>query len=120
MPSCLVLFLLGLVFTELSSCSLNDEAELHSIHPDRILSLQRRADGGSNESFAITGIQVSGFAPQERLEIRQLEKNTDAWNIYLLGSVYNGVVHHENSFPFLSWTFELAQISLRCNTHAHS
>jgi tyrosinase len=37
-----------------------------------------------SSSFTIvTGIQNT--SPQPRLEIRQLEKNADQWNIYLLG-----------------------------------
>lgn len=58
----------------------------------QIEELTRRDDGErmliprqSNSSgfTVVTGIQ--GTSPQPRLEIRQLEKNVDQWNIYLLG-----------------------------------
>ena len=46
-------------------------------------SLQQRATG--TRSFAITGIQPNGTgATPQRLEIRQLQKNTSQWNLYLL------------------------------------
>ncbi|CZT14535.1 related to tyrosinase precursor (monophenol monooxygenase) [Ramularia collo-cygni] len=54
-------------------------------HSDRLLSLRRRVDTDSDSSVAVTGISISGFAPQARLEIRQLESKRDVWNIYLLG-----------------------------------
>ncbi|SMQ51746.1 unnamed protein product [Zymoseptoria tritici ST99CH_3D7] len=45
--------------------------------------LRRQSSGDGNGTFAITGI--TDFGTQPRLEIRELEKNRDAWNIYLLG-----------------------------------
>lgn len=81
-----LLLLLGLALPKSTLCLLGHEIEELSVHPDQLLSLSRRADSSSNESVAVTGI--TGFAsPQTRLEIRELEKNKDAWNIYLLGSV---------------------------------
>lgn len=81
------LLVLGLVLAKFSSGSPSTTSEDHSIDPGQLLSLRRRADSGSNESVAVTGISIGGFAPRARLEIRQLEKDTAAWNIYLLGSV---------------------------------
>jgi len=45
--------------------------------------LNRRQNTNSSGFTIVTGIQTT--SPQPRLEIRQLEKNADQWNIYLLG-----------------------------------
>jgi len=44
---------------------------------------RRQASANSSGYTVVTGIQGTGT--QLRLEIRQLEKNPDQWNIYLLG-----------------------------------
>lgn len=44
--------------------------------------LQPRQNDG-NGTVAITGIQAFGIQP--RLEIRQLQRNADQWNLYMLG-----------------------------------
>ena len=45
---------------------------------------RRQSPANSSGGYTIvTGIQGTGIQP--RLEIRQLEKNPDQWNIYLLG-----------------------------------
>jgi tyrosinase len=43
----------------------------------------RRQAGGDNGTFAITGI--ADFGTQQRLELRELQKDRDTWNIYMLG-----------------------------------
>jgi tyrosinase len=46
--------------------------------------LERRQSSANSSGYTVvTGIQGTGTQP--RLEIRQLEKNADQWNIYLLG-----------------------------------
>jgi tyrosinase len=46
--------------------------------------LERRQSSANSSGYTVvTGIQ--GTSTQPRLEIRQLEKNADQWNIYLLG-----------------------------------
>lgn len=45
--------------------------------------LERRQNTNSSGFTVVTGIQ--GTSPQPRLEIRELQKNADQWNIYLLG-----------------------------------
>lgn len=46
--------------------------------------LDRRQTAANSSGYTVvTGIQGTGTQP--RLEIRQLEKNPDQWNIYLLG-----------------------------------
>lgn len=52
--------------------------EVDAVHP-----LNRRQNTNSSGFTIVTGIQ--GTSPQPRLEIRQLEKNADQWNLYLLG-----------------------------------
>lgn len=44
---------------------------------------RRQSSANSSGYTVVTGIQGTGTQP--RLEIRQLEKNPDQWNIYLLG-----------------------------------
>ena len=44
---------------------------------------RRQSSANSSGYTVVTGIQ--GTSTQPRLEIRQLEKNPDQWNIYLLG-----------------------------------
>ena len=44
---------------------------------------RRQSSANSSGHTVVTGIQGTGT--QVRLEIRQLEKNADQWNIYLLG-----------------------------------
>ena len=44
---------------------------------------RRQSSANSSGYTVVTGIQGTGT--QVRLEIRQLEKNADQWNIYLLG-----------------------------------
>lgn len=44
---------------------------------------RRQSSANSSGYTVVTGIQGTGTQP--RLEIRQLEKNADQWNIYLLG-----------------------------------
>lgn len=46
-------------------------------------SLSPRQNTNSSGFTVVTGIQ--GTSPQPRLEIRELQKNADQWNIYLLG-----------------------------------
>jgi tyrosinase len=46
---------------------------------DAVPELRRR----QNPTVSVTGITAFGVQP--RLEIRQLEQNTDQWNIFLLG-----------------------------------
>ena len=48
---------------------------------DRLLNPRQAAN--SSGFTVVTGIQ--GTSPQPRLEIRQLQKNADQWNIFLLG-----------------------------------
>jgi tyrosinase len=48
------------------------------VHP-----LNRRQSTNSSGFTIVTGIQNTSLQP--RLEIGQLEKNADQWNIYLLG-----------------------------------
>lgn len=45
--------------------------------------LERRQNTNSSGFTVVTGIH--GTSPQPRLEIRELQKNADQWNIYLLG-----------------------------------
>nr|OQO21312.1 hypothetical protein B0A51_09062 [Rachicladosporium sp. CCFEE 5018] len=45
--------------------------------------LDRRQSDGASGYTVVTGIQ--GTSPQPRLEIRQLEKNVDQWNLFMLG-----------------------------------
>jgi tyrosinase len=73
----MVLFLQQLDITALASPLLRHEVEdVQSIEEP---ALQRRQD----QTVTITGINTFGVQP--RLEIRQLEQNTDQWNIFLLG-----------------------------------
>lgn len=45
-----------------------------------------QSDDNGGPTFAIQGVgAVSGDSVHPRLEIRQLEKNPDQWNVYLLG-----------------------------------
>ena len=53
--------------------------EVEGVQPAGVSILQRRQD----QTVAITGINTFGVQP--RLEIRQLQQNTDQWNIFLLG-----------------------------------
>jgi hypothetical protein len=62
---------------------LNHQIEEHTRHDDAVHPLNRRQNTNSSGFTIVTGIQ--GASPQPRLEIRQLEKNADQWNIYLLG-----------------------------------
>lgn len=45
--------------------------------------LDRRQSTNASGFAIVTGIQGTGIQP--RLEIRQLERNADQWNLYLLG-----------------------------------
>jgi tyrosinase len=62
---------------------LNHQIEELTRHDDAVHPLNRRQNTNSSGHTVVTGIQ--GTSPQPRLEIRQLEKNADQWNIYLLG-----------------------------------
>lgn len=73
----LALLLLYLVSSTLALPLLKHEVE--EISTSTALDLRRR----QNPTVAITGINT--FGVQQRLEIRQLEENTDQWNIFLLG-----------------------------------
>lgn len=83
MRFCPLLLFVGLGWQNVALCLMKHELEEHLMHTDRPSTLRYRSND-TNESVPITGI--SG-GPQARLEIRQLQNNTDAWNIYLLGSV---------------------------------
>jgi hypothetical protein len=69
---------------------LNHQIEEITRRDDAVHPLNRRQNtnsSGQNTNSSgftiVTGIQNT--SPQPRLEIRQLEKNVDQWNIYLLG-----------------------------------
>ena len=62
---------------------LNHQIEEFTRHDDAVHPLNRRQNTNSSGFTIVTGIQNT--SPQPRLEIRQLEKNADQWNIYLLG-----------------------------------
>jgi hypothetical protein len=69
---------------------LNHQIEEITRRDDAVHPLNRRQNtnsSGQNTNSSgftiVTGIQ--NISPQPRLEIRQLEKNVNQWNIYLLG-----------------------------------
>ncbi|KAM0718253.1 hypothetical protein Q7P37_006585 [Cladosporium fusiforme] len=62
---------------------LNHQIEELTRHDDGEQLLNRRQNTNSSGFTVVTGIQ--GTSPQPRLEIRELQKNADQWNIYLLG-----------------------------------
>ena len=62
---------------------LNHQIEELTRRDDAVHPLNRRQTTNSSGFTIVTGIQNT--SPQPRLEIRQLEKNADQWNIYLLG-----------------------------------
>lgn len=53
--------------------------EVEGVQSKESVNLRRRQD----QTVAITGINTFGVQP--RLEIRQLQRNADQWNIFLLG-----------------------------------
>jgi len=59
-----------------------EELTRHEDDAEQLLN-RRQSSANSSGYTVVTGIQGSGTQP--RLEIRQLEKNADQWNIYLLG-----------------------------------
>lgn len=61
-----------------------EELTRHETPDDSEQLLNRRQTTTNSSGYTVvTGI--TGTSPQPRLEIRQLEKNADQWNIYLLG-----------------------------------
>lgn len=80
---------LAVVWPMAALCLLDQMHWVNHADFDTLSSLHRRAN--TTGTVAITGIMDS--APQNRLEIRELEKNADAWNIYLLGSVISEQPH---------------------------
>jgi tyrosinase len=66
------------IFTTLSTCSpITPRTKRHTL--DDISPNRKRQDG----LFSVLG--VAGPDSHPRLEIRELEKNEDQWNVYLLG-----------------------------------
>lgn len=93
-PAASLLLLAFVAFWQLAAPAavplLNHQIEEFTRHDDAVHPLNRRQSTNSSgqstnaSGFTIvTGIQNT--SPQPRLEIRQLEKNADQWNIYLLG-----------------------------------
>jgi hypothetical protein len=92
LSSAVLLRLLALVtFLHFASAAavvplLKHQVEELASHPENAENLLNRRQSSVNASSGftvITGIQGTGTQP--RLEIRQLEKNPDQWNIFLLG-----------------------------------
>jgi tyrosinase len=59
-----------------------EEIASHNDHAEQWLT-RRQSSANSSGYTVVTGIQGTGVQP--RLEIRQLEKNADQWNVFLLG-----------------------------------
>jgi tyrosinase len=59
-----------------------EEIASHNDHAEQWLT-RRQTSANSSGYTVVTGIQGTGVQP--RLEIRQLEKNADQWNVFLLG-----------------------------------
>lgn len=78
--------------------------ELAPVYEDS--ALRRRQSG--NGTFVVTGIQNAGVQP--RLEIRELEQDADAWNLYLLGM---------RRFQATDQTDKFSYYRL-CGTHCHN
>lgn len=87
-PAVLLPLLALVTFLHLASAAavtplLKHQIEELSSRSDDIEQLLNRRQTNSSGYTVVTGIQGTGTQP--RLEIRQLEKNADQWNIYLLG-----------------------------------
>lgn len=69
------------IFTTLSTCSpITPHTKRHTVND--ILPNRKRQDG----LFSVLGVGgLTGTDSHPRLEIRELEKNEDQWNVYLLG-----------------------------------
>ncbi|KAF2173735.1 hypothetical protein M409DRAFT_16009 [Zasmidium cellare ATCC 36951] len=72
--------LLSLLCLSSASALLRHNVEDLSSAPDTPPLMRRQADNGT---FAVTGVQGAGVQP--RLEIRELERDADSWNLYVLG-----------------------------------
>jgi tyrosinase len=59
-----------------------EELASHNDHAEQWLT-RRQTSANSSGYTVVTGIQGTGVQP--RLEIRQLEKNADQWNVFILG-----------------------------------
>lgn len=77
------LTLLPLVFAVAVPPLLNHQIEELTRHDETDRLLSPRQTANTSRFTVVTGIQ--GTSPQPRLEIRQLQKNADQWNIFLLG-----------------------------------
>jgi tyrosinase len=75
-----IFLLISLILLQLSTGSPITPIRRH-IAQD-LPSLARRQDGGFFSVLGVAG--VGGDSSYPRLEIRELEKNTDQWNLYLL------------------------------------
>jgi tyrosinase len=93
-PSVSLLLLAFVTFLHLAAGAavplLNHQIDELTRHDDAVHPLNRRQFTNSSGQIPnssgftiVTGIQNT--SPQPRLEIRQLERNADQWNIYLLG-----------------------------------
>jgi hypothetical protein len=80
-PGAIRLLLLGAILTSISSCS--PSASVKSRHNLEDLPYAHKRDGGFFSVLGVAGLGDSSVHP--RLEIRELEKNADQWNVYLLG-----------------------------------
>jgi tyrosinase len=69
-----------------------EEIASHNDHAEQWLT-RRQSSANSSGYTVVTGIQGTGVQP--RLEIRQLEKNADQWNVFLLG--LNRFMHSNQS-----------------------
>lgn len=74
--------------------------------------LNRRQSTNASGVTVVTGI--TGTSPQPRLEIRQLEKNADQWNIYLLGLTRYMRTNETEKLSYYQIAGELGAISEAC------
>lgn len=75
---------LGLAFLLPALCEQVLASSLHDHQVEElaaVIELQSRQAGSG--TFPITGIQNAGVQP--RLEIRQMQQNSDMWNLFMLG-----------------------------------
>ncbi|KAL2358572.1 common central domain of tyrosinase-domain-containing protein [Cryomyces antarcticus] len=81
-----------LLIDNISSTPVTSNLRRHVV--EELIPLQAR----QASTFSITGVQDWGVQP--RLEIRQLQKNADQWNLYLLGLKRMQEVDHNNKLSY--------------------
>lgn len=94
---------------------LNHQIEELTRHDDGEQLLNRRQNTNSSGFTVVTGIQ--GTSPQPRLEIRELQKNADQWNIYLLGMNRFMRTNESEKLSYYQIAGELTHTVLSHNVH---